>query len=156
MSIRRDFPDLPPVWWAGTLAAQTAAAWVVPLVNFGGLWADVLGGAAVILGLGLVVWSAVWFRRKRTSIEPREEPRALIVEGPYRLSRNPIYLGMAVGLFGTGFMLGSLSAIFLAALFPPVITHRFILGEEAALRAAFGLDAKRYLARTRRWFGVSK
>ncbi len=151
MSIRRDFPDLPPVWAAGTLAAQWMVAEWLPLLDFDGGWVDAIGWLFVAAGLGLAVWAAIWFARKRTTIEPREEPTTLIVEGPFRVNRNPIYTGMALVLLGTGVILGALSAFALAFAFPVIITRRFILGEEAALRGAFGAEADAYIATTRRW-----
>ena len=96
-------------------------------------------------------WSAWWFWRKKTTIEPHHTPTALIVEGPYRLSRNPIYLALLVLLVGYVLRLGSLSPVLLPLLFFWVLTRRFIEPEEEALRRAFGDEAEAYLARTRRW-----
>jgi protein-S-isoprenylcysteine O-methyltransferase Ste14 len=107
----------------------------------------VLGGA----GLALMLWAAWWFRLRRTTIEPHGQPRALIVEGPFRLNRNPIYTGMALILAGWAFVLGAVTALIPAALFVAIITQRFIPAEEAALRRAFGDDAEEWLAATRRW-----
>ena len=151
MSGLRDFPDLPPVWALGFAAGQGVLAAVLPLVRLDPGWAVPAGWTTVALGFGLMVWSAWWFRRKRTTIEPRERPTALIVEGPYRINRNPIYTGMAVALIGIGFMLGALSAVLLALLYPFVIDRRFVRGEEAVLREAFGAEAEAYFAATRRW-----
>ena len=151
MSIRRDFPDIPPVWAGGVLAVQWAAARWLPLLRFDAGWADALGWALVVAGLALAVWAALWFRRKRTSIEPRDRPTALIVEGPFRIDRNPIYAGMALMLIGAALVLGALSSVALAFAFPWIVTRRFVLGEEAALREAFGAEADAYIARTRRW-----
>ncbi|MEM7490445.1 MAG: isoprenylcysteine carboxylmethyltransferase family protein [Pseudomonadota bacterium] len=148
MSVLRDFPDLPPVWAAGALVLQFAATASLPLARF-----DLAGIGWAVLGVGiaLIGWSAYWFWRKRTSIEPRDTPSALIVEGPFRLNRNPIYSGMAICLLGTGVILGSLAALLLVPTFLWIVTRRFVLGEEAALRAAFGPEAEAYIARTRRW-----
>ena len=151
MSIRRDFPDIPPVWAAGVLAVQWAAARWLPLLRLDAAWADAIGWALVFAGLAPAVWAALWFRRKRTSIEPRDRPTALIVEGPFRIDRNPIYAGVALVLIGAGAVLGALSSVILAFAFPWIVTRRFILGEEAALREAFGAEAEAYMARTRRW-----
>ena len=147
----RDFPDLPPVWALGFAAGQGVLAAVLPLVRFDPGWATPAGWTTVALGFGLVIWSAWWFRRKRTTIEPRETPTALIVEGPYRINRNPIYTGMAVALVGIGFVLGALSAVLLALAFPFVIERRFVRGEETVLCETFGSEAERYIAATRRW-----
>ncbi|WGH78872.1 methyltransferase family protein [Jannaschia ovalis] len=146
MSVR-DFPDIPPVWAAGCFAAQFALS----LLPGPAPRAAPLGWALIAAGLVLIAWSAWWFWRKSTSIEPREVPRRLIVEGPFRLNRNPIYTGMALALAGTGVLLQSLLAVLLVLPFLLVITRRFVLGEEAALRAAFGPEAEAYLNRTRRW-----
>ncbi|CTQ32901.1 methyltransferase family protein [Jannaschia rubra] len=151
MSIRRDFPDLPPIWAVGTLAIQWLAATWLPILRFDAAWTDWLGGVVIAGGLALMVWSAVWFRRKRTAIEPRETPAALIVEGPFRINRNPIYTGMTAVLVGAGLLFGALSSLALALLFPVIVTRRFVLGEEAALKAAFGTKAQAYFAETRRW-----
>ncbi len=150
MSLRRDFPDLPPVWAAGVLAVQVGLAWIVPIRRLGP-WADTAGWLLVAAGLGLGAWAAWWFWRRRTPIEPRERPTTLLVEGPFRLNRNPIYTAMFVCLLGAGLILGALSAVLVALAFPPLIARRFVDGEEAALRDAFGVEAERYIARTRRW-----
>lgn len=150
MSHLRGFPDLPPVWAFGFFLLQLGLARFWPLMPLGGR-AVLPGWALLAAGFALAGWAAFWFWRKRTRIEPRQVPRALIVEGPYRLNRNPIYSGMVLALLGTGLLSGALSALLLVALFPVIITRRFILGEEAGLREAFGPAAERYIAATRRW-----
>lgn len=150
MSIRSEFPDLPPLWGVGLIVLQGIVSVVVPLVRFGD-WSRPAGWALVGTGFAIVAWAALWFLRKRTPIEPGERPRALIVEGPYRLNRNPIYTGMATVVFGFAFVFASLSAILVAIVFPLIIDRRFVGREEAALRDAFGPDADAYFARTRRW-----
>ncbi|MDG1529856.1 MAG: isoprenylcysteine carboxylmethyltransferase family protein [Paracoccaceae bacterium] len=99
----------------------------------------------------LIVWSGFWFRRKTTRIEPRKQPTSLIVEGPYRLSRNPIYLAMVVMSFGFALWLSALSAILPAVGLVFVLKHRFILPEEAVLTDTFGDEAHAYIRQTRRW-----
>jgi len=143
----RGFPDLPPVWALGAASASWALARWVPLLAL----PPGMGRVFIAAGLGLVLWAAVWFWRKRTPIEPHHIPRALIVEGPYRINRNPIYSGLALILIGWGLSLGALSALAPAIAFPFVITARFIRAEEATLRATFGAEAERYIAATRRW-----
>lgn len=151
MSLRRDFPDLPPVWAVAGLAAQFALDRYVPILRLDGDWAFAAGWITIAAGLILIGWSVLWFRRKATTIEPRGVPTALIAEGPYRLNRNPIYSGMAMVLFGTGLLSGSVSAILVAPVFVAIIDRRFVRGEEAALRSAFGPAAEDYIATTRRW-----
>lgn len=150
MSHLHGFPDLPPVWAFGFFLLQVGLAWLWPLAALGD-WARLPGWGLVAAGLALAGWAALWFWRKHTAIEPRKVPKALIVEGPYRLNRNPIYTGMVLVLLGTGLLSGALSALLIVAAFPPIITRRFILGEEAGLRATFGERAGHFIAATRRW-----
>lgn len=147
----KGFPDMPPVWLFGFLAA----AWVIdrglPLVQAFGPIYRILGGLLVVAALMLIGWSAWWFWRKHTTIEPHHTPTRLIVEGPYRLGRNPIYLALLAILVGYVLWLGSLGPVILPVAFHVVLTRRFIEPEEAVLRREFGADAHAYLARTRRW-----
>jgi protein-S-isoprenylcysteine O-methyltransferase Ste14 len=145
--VPKGFPDLPPVWALGAAIAAWALARWAPLAALPGGMGWVMMGS----GIGLVVWAAVWFLRKRTPIEPHHAPRALIVEGPYRINRNPIYSGFVLMLLGWGLWLSALSALIPAAVFAVVVDRRFVRAEEAALRAAFGAEAERFFAATRRW-----
>ncbi|MDY8110745.1 isoprenylcysteine carboxylmethyltransferase family protein [Fulvimarina sp. 2208YS6-2-32] len=151
MAMRDRFPDLPPVWAAGFFAAEWIVADVLPIVAFGQPVTALLGAMLAVCGFAIAIWAAIWFGRKKTAIEPGETPKALIVEGPFRINRNPIYTGMALVLLGVAVWLGALSAVIVALGFPFVITARFIRDEEAALRKAFGQKAERYFAGTRRW-----
>ncbi|NKX44727.1 methyltransferase family protein [Roseicyclus persicicus] len=147
----KHFPDLPPVWLLlGLVLAWVLATWL-PLVRlFGPAW-QAAGVLLALAGTGLILWAAWWFWRKRTTIEPHHEPGRLIVEGPYRFSRNPIYLGMLAILTGAVLWHGALSGLPLPFAFAAILTRRFIAPEEAALRRAFGAEAHDYLDRTRRW-----
>ena len=151
MSVVRDFPDLPPVWMLGHGAAAWALDWWLPIVRFDGSFVRGSGIVVASTGVVLAVWAALWFVRKRTTIEPREEPAALIVEGPFRINRNPIYTGMALVLVGFALWLGSLSALVVVMFFPFVIDRRFVRAEETVLRETFGAKAKIYIEATRRW-----
>lgn len=132
-----------------------AAAWVMarvlPIVSFGSGPLRSLGAVVAVAGFALIAWSAFWFWRKRTTIEPHHAPGTLIVEGPYRLGRNPIYLGMVAILTGQVIWLGALSPVALPLLLLWVLTERFAKPEERAMLAAFGAEARAYLAATRRW-----
>lgn len=143
----KGFPDLPPIWALGAAVAAAGLARWAPLAPLP-TWP---GWPFAVAGFGLVGWSAWWFRAKRTTIEPHRAPTRLIVEGPYRINRNPIYTGMALVLLGWAFLLGAASALLPAAAFPWLIDRRFVRGEEAALRRAFGPEAERYFAANRRW-----
>jgi len=147
----KGFPDLPPIWLTLFLAMAWLLATYLPLVTAFGPGLQALGWLLIAAACVLVAWAGFWFWRKRTTIEPHHVPDTLIVEGPYKLSRNPIYLAMLAILIGYIATTGALSPVLLPLLFVRVFEKRFVEPEEAALRDAFGAEAERYLSRTRRW-----
>lgn len=143
------FADIPPTWMVACALAAFLLARYLPIASFavpdwigwlvcgaGFLWALAAGGV---------------FLARKTPVEPRHTPRVLLVEGPFRWNRNPIYTGMTTILIGWALVLGSASAFIPAIVFPFLVTRRFILDEERALIATFGAEAEEYLSRTRRW-----
>lgn len=139
--------DTPPVWLLACIALAWAQARWLPILTTPAPW---IGAFVIGAGIALFLWAGVQFRRHRTSIVPRETPNALLTSGPYALSRNPIYLADALIL--TGLILRwDAGALPLLAAFVALITQRFILGEEALCRAAFGPSWAAYATRTRRW-----
>ncbi len=147
----KGFPDLPPIWFLGAYATAHLLTAYLPIVEFGIPGATPTGYLLIALGLGLILWAALWFYAKKTRIEPHKMPTALIVEGPFRLSRNPIYLGLFLILAGVVLRLCALSPFIVLILFPIILTSRFIKDEEARLREAFGAQAEQYFQRTGRW-----
>ncbi len=147
----KGFPDLPPLWLAAFMVAAWAMARYVPLLSVpsGGLRG--IGIFVAVTGCALVAWSAWWFWRKGTTIEPHHTPGTLIVEGPYRLSRNPIYLGLLLILSGQVIWLGALAPVVLLPVYFMILTTRFAKPEEENLVRTFGAEGQAYLAATRRW-----
>ncbi|MCF6305482.1 MAG: isoprenylcysteine carboxylmethyltransferase family protein [Rhodobacteraceae bacterium] len=145
----KDFPDIPPVWALAAAVSSWILAVFIPVFH---VQIPILVSILTIgSGFAIAGWSAIWFLRKKTTIEPRHVPTSLIVEGPFRINRNPIYTGMALVLLGFAFWLGAISAIVPVLIFPVVITRRFIKDEEAQLGKVFGNAADEYFAKSRRW-----
>jgi len=146
----REAIDIPPVWLAVFAAlAYGQAAFLGP--DLGRLAGWPAGGALVAAGIALLLASADRFRRQRTSIIPHRQAAALITAGPYRFSRNPIYLADALILAGLCLGWGAVSGLVLVPAFMALIQRRFILPEESRLRAAFGADFAAWASQTRRW-----
>jgi len=105
--------------------------------------------ALVGLTLGLL---AVWrFKSAGTTIRPFQEARSLVVAGPFRISRNPMYLGMALLLIGLAISLGTTTPWIGIPSFVFMIDRLIIPHEEAALADKFGNDFAQYRTRVRRW-----
>ena len=142
---------IPPVVLFAAIIAMIALDALIPgarLLTWPWRWA---GALLIVAGVGLVLVVARLFRRAGTTIMPFEESSALVVEGPYRASRNPIYLGMAIALAGVAILLGTLTPWIVIPLFVIAIDRRFVVGEEAMLRARFGAAYDDYRSRVRRW-----
>lgn len=105
------------------------------------------------IGALLIGVSVGAFRQSGTTVNPihPENTRELITTGLYRVSRNPMYLGMLLLLFGYGLQLKNYTMIIPVALFVVGITRLQILPEEAALREKFGEAYEHYVRRSRRW-----
>jgi protein-S-isoprenylcysteine O-methyltransferase Ste14 len=107
----------------------------------------------VAAGLVLIAWARVHLARAGTTWSPIAPDRAatLVTDGPYRWSRNPIYLGLLLVLLGVVLFLRSPVALVLAAAFVAYEDRFQIQPEERALQAQFGKEFEQYMARTRRW-----
>lgn len=140
--------DYPPVWLAGHMAIAWFMAHVwAPLAG----WGLVPGLGLIAAGLGLMVWAALAFRRARTTIVPHRAPEALVETGPYQRSRNPIYLADLMILAGWALALGAPAALLLLAPLFSILQGRFVLKEEAVLKAHLGAPYEAYRARVPRW-----
>ncbi|WP_298806090.1 isoprenylcysteine carboxylmethyltransferase family protein [uncultured Lentibacter sp.] len=141
--------DLPPVWLIGFGALVWAQSRVWPLG--GGFLGAPLGGALIGTGAALIGAALVQMFRAKTTIVPRHDASALVTGGVFGLSRNPIYLGDALVLAGFALYLGAWPSLVLVPVFMWLISWRFIEGEEARLRRAFGPMFRAYEQQTRRW-----
>jgi protein-S-isoprenylcysteine O-methyltransferase Ste14 len=110
-----------------------------------------VGGALVVLGIALTAIAAGSFRRAGTPVVPFEISTALVTTGLYRLTRNPMYLGLALALVGVAVLLGTLSPFLPIPVFVWIIQAQFIRGEERFLEEIFGAGYLAYKSRVRRW-----
>ena len=112
---------------------------------------NALGFVLIAGGVSMNLWSAWWFKNNQTTIDPHGNAIYLAQEGLYRVSRNPMYLGMFITLLGVSIYLGSLVSFLAPPLFVWIVTLRFISREEQALLDCFGDEYVQYKARVRRW-----
>ena len=143
--------DIPPSW----LALHIGAAWVVSLVSpsVSGAFGRVAGQWLIVMGALVMAAAAVQMALARTTVIPRRNPSALVTQGLFSLSRNPIYLADAVILTGAILWLDAVLALPLVFSFVWLIQTRFVRDEEARLTLAFGPEFDLWASRTRRWVG---
>ena len=111
-------------------------------------------GLAMILIAGtLDLWSLFLFMKKKTTVNPMspKNTSGLVVNGLYKISRNPMYVGMLIMLLGYAIWLGTLGPFILVPLFYLVITEMQIKPEEKILESKFGQEYLEYKRKVKRW-----
>jgi protein-S-isoprenylcysteine O-methyltransferase Ste14 len=142
----------PPIAWALAVLAGLTLNWLMPLPFVPGMLpAGWLGATVFALALVLVAWAIATMTRTGSNV-PTSLPTTTIVEtGPYRFTRNPIYLGMFLGLAGLAIAFDNLWLLATLVPFALVIRFGVVAREEAYLERKFGDVYRHYRARVRRW-----
>lgn len=147
----RDRGPLPPVILLLSILAELALDRWLPVAD---LWSSpwtIAGAVLVAVGIGIVVGPVLSFKRSDTTVIPFQESDSLVLDGMYKVTRNPMYLGMLSVLVGIAIMLGSLSPFVVPLLFVPVLNARVIRHEEVMLEERFGEQYRAYRQQVRRW-----
>ncbi|MDF7775011.1 isoprenylcysteine carboxylmethyltransferase family protein [Sphingomonas sp. AOB5] len=153
MNIEKDSPGVrfpPPLVFIGTLLIGVALGG--PGIPMDRDWSDLIGWFGIVAGMSIVLTALGLFRRAGTRAEPWRESSAIVTDGVYRWTRNPMYLGMALTYAGIALLCDSLIALALLVPVIFVIQRQVIEREEAYLIARFGEPYRDYMARVRRWF----
>ena len=141
----------PPVWFGLAILLMFLLDRFAP----GPRWLEgplrIAGALPFLFGLGLGIGGSAIFQRAGTTIKPFQESSKLVTNGPFRYARNPMYLGMALGLAGIGIFLGTLTPLLLIPAYVWKITMGFIQHEEVMLESVFGDAYREYMGRVRRW-----
>jgi len=111
------------------------------------------GMSLAAAGAALDLWCVLTFALLgKGTPAPFDPPRRLVVRGPYRFVRNPMYLGAVLALAGAALFYGSAALVSYAGVFL-LMTHALVVWyEEPTLRATFGADYDVYCRRVRRWW----
>ena len=145
---------IPPLLLCGLLMLAIAASNQVlhgtSLAPKGLPW---LASGLMLLGLGIMLAGAIQFRLHKTTLDPRypERTQQIVTSGIYRITRNPMYLGMAIMLIGLSSWWLHLPGYALALAFCVYINRFQIKPEERFLLAQFGNSYSDYQQKTRRW-----
>ena len=140
--------SFPPVITLACLGMQFVLYLVLPLeVNLSLL----LGLILLIASIALIALAFKELKNYDTTYIPDGEPEKLVNSGPFKISRNPIYLGMFGILISTAFLMQSISALLIPILFLSIIQNTWIPHEEEKLKEKFPKEWKEYSASTKRW-----
>lgn len=134
------------------VTAMAAIAWTVPasMAIPGRL---IIAGAFAFFGAAVALAGVIAFRRHNTTVNPLtpDQSSTLVASGIYRFSRNPMYLGFLLALFGWGVYLSNWACVLLLPVFVAYMNRFQIQPEERALTDLFGPQFVAYAKSVRRW-----
>lgn len=146
------FPP-PLIFVAGFLLALALDRWLVSL-RFDERWRPVLtpsGWLLIALGAALMAWAIVTFTRARTTVLPYRPASRVVTSGPFRFSRNPIYVADTVIYAGVSLLTRMAWPLVILPLVLATLYTFVIRREERYLGEAFGTEYAEYRRRVRRW-----
>lgn len=154
MTNEKDTPGViapPPLIFLGGLISGGLIGWFYQAVIFENLAGRIFGGILTVFGLVVILVAKSNMSRAKTNIEPWKPTTAILTEGIYGISRNPVYVAMVFIYLGTVFLFNSLW------LFPPLVVvlvvmhYGVIMREERYLERKFGREYLDYKKTVRRW-----
>jgi protein-S-isoprenylcysteine O-methyltransferase Ste14 len=142
----------PPIAWALAVLVGLALQWAVPLPFVPALVpAGWVGGLVLVLALALFAWAIATMTRAGSNVPTSMPTTTIVASGPYRFTRNPIYLGMFLAIIALAIAFNSLWLLVMLVPFTLVIRYGVVAREEAYLERKFGDGYRQYRARVRRW-----
>lgn len=142
----------PPIWGVIYLVVTGVVSAAFPWRGLVDLQFVPLGIVLIVLGLAMSIWAARTFAAVGTELNPTSESnKALVVKGPFRWSRNPMYLGITVVSLGIAFWVGSLPMFAAPVLLFATANWVHIPYEEAKMRRQFAGAYDDFTHKVRRW-----
>jgi protein-S-isoprenylcysteine O-methyltransferase Ste14 len=135
-----------------TLVLMGVLHFAFPVYRWLSLPWTLAGIALLAIGIAVSAIASGLFAKANTPVVPFERSTALVTAGLFRWTRNPMYLGMVVALFGVGIFCGTVGPFIAIPVFIYIVRIRFILGEERFLEGIFGDRYLAYKKMVRRWF----
>ena len=142
---------LPPTYFLIFLGLIIGSHFIFPITKIIPSPYNWLGIVLIVFGGVINLWTDNIFKKEKTTVKPYEKPSVLIVSGPFRFGRHPMYLGMAAILFGVAVLLESLMSFIFPIIFVILMQILFIPTEEKNLEIAFGQRYLDYKKKVRRW-----
>ncbi len=141
----------PPVIYLLFLAAAWLLESVLPIALPENLWTDYIGWGLIDAGVLLMLWAGLLMLWRKTTVNPYGKPAKLLGEGPFRFSRNPIYLADSLIYCGIALLWSSLWPWLLLPALIYSMQRGVIVHEERLLTRLFGEAYGNYCQRVRRW-----
>ena len=141
----------PPLLYGAAFLVVLALRWLWPMPILGQAAALWVGLALLVLGVGIAIAGRRALQAAATNVDPMRPTTAIVTSGPYRFSRNPLYVALTLLFLGLTFAFDTLWG--LVALVPLLVTMHcgVVLREERYLERKFGDTYQQYRSRVRRY-----
>lgn len=142
---------LPPTLLLISIVIMIIIHFLLPIKIILVLPFNLLGICLLLVGIFISIVGSNKFERENTTVMTFNIPELLVVDGMYKYSRNPMYLGFVLMVIGVWVLLGSLSTIFVGLIFILLLDRYYIRFEEKVLHEKFGVAYMEYKKNVRRW-----
>jgi protein-S-isoprenylcysteine O-methyltransferase Ste14 len=141
----------PPLLMGLALVVVAALQWLWPLPISVRPVALAIGIFMCILGVGLAAWGRITLVKGGTNVSPLKPTTAIVTAGPFRFTRNPLYVGVLTLLLGLSLALGTWWGLIVIVPLLLILHHGVVLREEAYLERKFGESYLKYKSEVRRY-----
>lgn len=149
---KRDAPDvimLPPMLFVIFVCAGAAIGWAIP-IEFSRTWG---WAGLILLSLAFLIdeWALRLFKNAETNVAPNQPANTIVSDGPFKYSRNPMYVSFLLLYAGISFLTGKAGMLLLILPLFYMLDQKVIKPEEKYLTQKFGDTYLDYKAKVRRW-----
>jgi len=142
---------LPPVYFLAAIVSAVILHYVLPIDQLIRYPWRFIGLIPLVTGIVLNLLADHAFKKYETTVKPFAKSSVLVTGGVFAVSRNPMYAGMMLILFGIAVMLGSLMPFVIVAFTGFLLNRLFVVPEEKMLEEIFGDEFRQYRRRVRKW-----
>ena len=112
---------------------------------------NLVGIIFILIGIIFMGSAGKLFLKYKTTLDPNKKSKKLVIEGPYKITRNPMYLGAFLVFLGIGILSGDLISVLCSFIAPILVNYKIIPAEESIMEKTFNKQYGEYKAKVRRW-----
>lgn len=142
----------PPLLYVGVLILVLVLDWAWPVAVLSEFVSAWVGSVLLVVGLALNLWGAITMKKARTPINPYRPVADVVATGPFRLTRNPLYVGLDLMFLGITLLINSVWGLLVLVPLLVVMHYGVILREERYLESRFGEEYREYCRSVGRYF----
>jgi protein-S-isoprenylcysteine O-methyltransferase Ste14 len=142
---------LPPAYVLASIVLMAALHFIAPAARLIHSPWNLLGVIPLALGIVINIVADRAFHKAGTTVKPFQESTSLVTTGLFRLSRNPMYVGLVLLVLGIALITGSLTPLAVVPILVFLLDRKFIVVEERMLEERFGAVWLEYKKSVRRW-----